>query len=123
MDYSSLLEKKNILEQKKSIIDKITISSYEKDFELTFTHNSTAIEGNTLTLIETKVILEDGISIGGKELREIYEIVNHRKAYKYVKDCITDGKQLDEKHSKRHTCYTYGKYYYWWRIQKPGSQD
>ena len=96
MDYSSLLEKKNILEQKKSIIDKITISSYEKDFELTFTHNSTAIEGNTLTLIETKVILEDGISIGGKELREIYEIVNHRKAYKYVKDCITDGKQLDE---------------------------
>ena len=80
MDYSSLLEKKNILEQKKSIIDKITISSYEKDFELTFTHNSTAIEGNTLTLIETKVILEDGISIGGKELREIYEIVNHRKA-------------------------------------------
>ena len=61
MDYSSLLEKKNILEQKKSIIDKITISSYEKDFELTFTHNSTAIEGNTLTLIETKVILEDGI--------------------------------------------------------------
>ena len=82
MDYSSLLEKKNILEQKKSIIDKITISSYEKDFELTFTHNSTAIEGNTLTLIETKVILEDGISIGGKELREIYEIVNHRKAYR-----------------------------------------
>ena len=68
MDYSSLLEKKNILEQKKSIIDKITISSYEKDFELTFTHNSTAIEGNTLTLIETKVILEDGISIGGKDV-------------------------------------------------------
>lgn len=96
MDYSSLLEKKNILEQKKDIIDKITISSYEKDFELTFTHNSTAIEGNTLTLMETKVILEDGISIGGKELREIYEVVNHRKAYRYVKDCIADGKQLDE---------------------------
>lgn len=96
MDYSSLLEKKNILEQKKDIIDKITISSYEKDFELTFIHNSTAIEGNTLTLMETKVILEDGISIGGKELREIYEVVNHRKAYRYVKDCIDDGKQLDE---------------------------
>lgn len=96
MDYSSLLEKKNILEQKKDIIDKITISSYEKDFELTFTHNSTAIEGNTLTLMETKVILEDGISIGGKELREIYEVVNHRKAYRYVKDCIAGGKQLDE---------------------------
>ncbi len=95
MDYSSLLEKKNILEQKKNIIDKVTISSYEKDFELEFTHNSTAIEGNTLTLMETKVILEDGISVGGKELREIYEIVNHRKAYRYVKGCIAGGRQLD----------------------------
>lgn len=37
--------------------DKITLSSYEKDFELTYTHNSTAIEGNTLTLMETKVII------------------------------------------------------------------
>lgn len=73
MDYSSLLEKKNILAQGKHTIDKVTISSYEKDFELMYTHNSTAIEGNTLTLMETKVVLEDDISIGGKELRNIYE--------------------------------------------------
>lgn len=72
------------------------LSSYEKDFELTFTHNSTAIEGNTLTLMETKVVLEDGISVGGKELREIYEVVNHKKAYQYVKKCIAEGKILDE---------------------------
>lgn len=32
--------------------------------------NSTAIEGNTLTLMETKVVLEDGISVGGKALRK-----------------------------------------------------
>ena len=81
MDYLRLLAKKNTLDKEKHKIDKITISSYEKDFELRFTHNSTAIEGNTLTLMETKVVLEDGISIGGKELREIYEIINHKKAY------------------------------------------
>lgn len=97
MDYSRLLNKKNVLDKGKHTIDKVTISSYEKDFELIYTHNSTAIEGNTLTLMETKVVLEDGISIGGKELREIYEIVNHKKAYHYVKKCIEKEKQLDEK--------------------------
>lgn len=81
MDLNRILEKQKLYNQGKNKIDAVTLSSYEKDFELTFTHNSTAIEGNTLTLIETKVILEDGISVGGKELREIYEVVNHKKAY------------------------------------------
>ncbi len=97
VDYNKLEEKKNIYQNGKKSIDKVTISSYEKDFELTFTHNSTAIEGNTLTLMETKVVLEDGISIGGKEIREIYEVINHKKAYNYVKKCITEGEELDEK--------------------------
>ncbi len=96
MDIKSIIEKKNIYQNGKHFIDVITMSSYEKDFDLTFTHNSTAIEGNTLTLLETKVVLEDGISIGGKEIREIYEVVNHKKAYAYVKKCITERKQLDE---------------------------
>lgn len=59
MDFNKILEKKNIFQQGKKSIDAITLSSYEKDFELTFTHNSTAIEGNTLTLMETKVVLEE----------------------------------------------------------------
>lgn len=96
MDYQKLIQKKEIYEKGKKNIDAVTLSSYEKDFELTFTHNSTAIEGNTLTLMETKVVLEDGISVGGKELREIYEIVNHKKAYRYVKRCIADGQELSE---------------------------
>lgn len=96
VNYNKLLEKKNLLESGRNSIDAVTLSSYEKDFELTFTHNSTAIEGNTLTLMETKVVLEDGISIGGKALREIYEVVNHKKAYGYIKKCILEGKVLDE---------------------------
>ena len=96
MDFERILEKKLEYEQNKSKIDSVTLSSYEKDFELRFTHNSTAIEGNTLTLMETKVVLEDGVSIGGKELREIYEIINHKKAYGYVKKCIAENKTLDE---------------------------
>ena len=96
MNFDQLFEKQKIFEQGKKNIDNITLSSYEKDFELTFTHNSTAIEGNTLTLMETKVVLEDGISVGGKELREIYEVVNHKNAYRYVKRCIAECKPLSE---------------------------
>lgn len=96
MDYQRILEKKIKYENNKSKISSVTLSSYEKDFELKFTHNSTAIEGNTLTLMETKVVLEDGVSIGGKELREIYEVINHKKAYEYVKKCIAENKPLTE---------------------------
>ena len=96
MDFHKILEKKQKYEQHKSNINAVTISSYEKDFELRFTHNSTAIEGNTLTLMETKVILEDGVAIGGKTLREIYEVTNHKKAYEYVKECIVQQKPLTE---------------------------
>lgn len=96
MNFESIQEKKLKYEQNKHKISPITLSSYEKDFELTFTHNSTAIEGNTLTLMETKVVLEDGVSIGGKELREIYEVINHKNAYRYVKKCIAENKPLDE---------------------------
>ena len=96
MDFERILLKKERYEQSKSKIDSITLSTYEKDFELRFTYNSTAIEGNTLTLVETKVLLEDGVSVGGKELREIYEVVNHKKAYDYVKKCIAQNKSLTE---------------------------
>ena len=47
--------------------------------------------------METKVLLEDGISIGGKPLRELYEAVNHRNAYRYVKQCVEQRMPLDEK--------------------------
>lgn len=97
MDYNRILEKQKLYEDGKDTLHKVTVESYNDAFEVEFTHNSTAIEGNTLTLMETKVVLEDGISIGGKALREIYEVVNHKKAFRYVKQCIKKGLLLDEK--------------------------
>ena len=58
----------------KGDLPEVSLNSYRKAFELEYTHNSTAIEGNTLTLLETKVVLEEGLSIGGKHLRELYEL-------------------------------------------------
>jgi len=53
-------------------------------FKIETTYSSNAIEGNTHTLEETKVILEDGITIGGHPLREFYEVEGHGKAYDYM---------------------------------------
>ena len=48
------------------------------------TYSSNALEGNSLTLSETKVLLEDGITIGGKPIRDCYEATGHAKAYDYM---------------------------------------
>lgn len=96
VDYQELLRKKALYEQTKDTLPEITVKSYMQAFELEYTHNSTAIEGNTLTLLETKVVLEEGLSVGGKKLREIYEVINHNRAYQHVKACIAQGMPLDE---------------------------
>ncbi len=97
MDIAAILEKQKIYQAEKERLPELTVKSYEKAFEVEYAHNSTAIEGNTLTLMETKVVLEDEVAIGGKLLREIYEVVNHKKAYRYVKECIRQGLALNEK--------------------------
>lgn len=97
MDYSMLCKKKEQLKQLCKKIPKEALQSFDKSFEIEYTHNSTAMEGNTLSLIQTKAVLEDGISVGGKTLREIYEVVNHDKAFGYIKKCIAEGKGLDER--------------------------
>lgn len=97
MDYSALEHKRILYLQGRDLLPEVTSTSYEQAFAIEYTHNSTAIEGNTLTLIETKVVLEDHLSIGGKQLREIYEVINHDKALRYVKERIAQDQPLDEK--------------------------
>lgn len=53
-------------------------------YRIGLTYSSNAIEGNTLTESETKVIIEDGLTIGGKSLREHYEVIGHAKAYDLI---------------------------------------
>lgn len=91
-----ITEKLKQYNQIKNELPEVTTNSYRRAFELEYTHNSTAIEGNTLTLLETKVVLEEGLSVGGKQLRELHEVINHHKAYQYVKKCITEGIILNE---------------------------
>ncbi len=82
-------ELEEIKKEYQKIIKKLSPVEYkviEKQHLINFTFNTNAIEGSTLTLKETAHILEDKISPKGKELREIYEVVNTRKTYEFMKE-------------------------------------
>jgi len=53
-------------------------------FKIGLTYSSNALEGNTLTITETKVLLEDGLTVGGKPIRDYYEATGHGRAYDYM---------------------------------------
>jgi len=93
VDIKELLNK---IDKTKDIIEKIRPLT-EKEIEGLFayyrvglTYTSNALEGNTLTLNETKILLEDGITVGGKPLKYIYEAVGHSDAYDFMVRCATD---------------------------------
>lgn len=73
-----------------------TLAQFRQDWEVLLTYHSNAIEGNTLTLGETKAILLDGITISGKPLREILEVVNHREALRVMTRLATHKAPLAE---------------------------
>lgn len=73
-----------------------TLRSLHDDLVLRWTYHSNAIEGNTLTLMETRLILQDGLTIGGKRLREHFEAINHRDAIEYVMAIVAGKEPLSE---------------------------
>lgn len=65
-------------------------------FRTEFTYNTNAMEGNTLTLRETQLVIEEGQTIRGKSLREVYEARNHPEAIGYVESHADARKPLTE---------------------------
>lgn len=96
VEYNALESKRDFYQKHIDTLSFLTKQNHEQAFDTEYTHNSTAIEGNTLSLIETKVLLEDKISVGGKRLIEIYEVLNHDKAFQYIKRLSAEGKVLNE---------------------------
>lgn len=60
------------------------LEQIKKYYRIGLTWSSNAIEGNTLTESETKVLLEDGLTAGGKPLRDTLEVLGHAKAYDFM---------------------------------------
>ena len=86
-------------------IPKETLKSIKKSFNLEWIYNSNGIEGNTLTLRETQVVLE-GITVGGKSLKEHLEVINHEKAILFLDDLVKDRdlvlKEIDDKNAGKY---------------------
>lgn len=92
--FDEINKKKNMLDSKRPL-PKETINSLKENYILNWTYNSNAIEGNTLTLKETKVVLE-GITIGGKSMKEHLEAINHKDAIIFLEDIVKSKNSLSE---------------------------
>ncbi|MGZ3801866.1 MAG: Fic family protein [Bdellovibrio sp.] len=94
MNFSQLDQYKEKLDSLRPL-PPASLKSMRDDLALRLTYNSNAIEGNTLTLQETKVVLE-GITIGGKLIREHFEAINHAEAFNYIEHLAKSSSALTE---------------------------
>ena len=76
-----------------------TLKSLNENELVDWTYNSNGIEGNTLTLKETKVVLE-GITIGGKSVKEHLEAINHKEAILYLEELVKEETTITERDIK-----------------------
>ncbi len=67
------------------------IKELDAYYRIGTTYTSNALEGNSLTLSETKVLLEEGITVGGKPIRDCYEATGHARAYDYMLTLARSG--------------------------------
>lgn len=91
------------IEEKKKRLDalrplsKSVLKKLHENMVIEWTYNSNAIEGNTLTLRETALVLREGITINGKSLREHFEVKNHEKAIGLLEGVVKKKSRISEK--------------------------
>jgi len=89
MTLTALLQEIDTLRVKLNNARPLPSESLEKikeAIEMEYTYESNRIEGNTLTLQETALIVSEGVTIGGKSMREHLEAINHAQAVEFIKD-------------------------------------
>lgn len=90
-----------ILGKKKNLDDyrplsPVLVARLRDELMIEYTYDSNAIEGSTLTLRETRLVIEEGVTIGGKSIEEYLGAKNHPEAIKYIENVIKMGKNIDE---------------------------
>ncbi len=94
------------IDQKKAKIDKarplpkIIVDKLSEYFMVEWTYTSNAIEGNSLSRVETLCVLKDGITIGGKPLKDHLEAINHKKAIDHINEIFTKVEPVTERDVK-----------------------
>lgn len=92
---------KRIIEKKKKLdlirpLDKKQVELIKNQLNIRYIYNSTSIEGNTLTLNETRLILQEGITIGGKSLREHMDVINQKEAMRWIEKFVYKNQKIRE---------------------------
>ena len=87
---------------------KETLKSLREYYRVGLTYTSNALEGNSLTESETKVVIEDGLTIGGKPLKDVYEATGHAKAYDFLYKLTKDEPVTEDNILKIHRLF-YGQ--------------
>ena len=97
---SRILAKKAQLDSLRPL-PKTAVRRLNEELTIEWIYNSNAIEGSTLTLQETRLILEQGITIGGKSLREHFEVVNHQQAIGFVESLVQEDTPITPYHVRQ----------------------
>lgn len=72
-------------------------STIVEALNIEYTYDSNRIEGNTLTLRETDLVINKGLTIGGKSMQEHLEAVNHYEAIQYIREISSSKTEISEK--------------------------
>jgi Fic family protein len=94
--YERLEEKKQQLQSQRPLPG-IILQRIREELFIEWTYNSNSIEGNTLTLQETKIVLQEGMTVKGKSLREHFETTNHYEAIEYLESLVKPEYTLKER--------------------------
>ena len=97
---NSIEGKKRELDRNRPLSSSI-VRKLEEEFSIAWTYNSNAIEGNTLTLQETVLVVNSGITIGGKTVNEHLEAINHFKGIEFLKSIVTKKEEISEEIIKK----------------------
>ncbi|MFM9825955.1 Fic family protein [Flavobacterium sp.] len=93
----SILNEIDVLKSKLDQFRKFNSYRITQALELEYTFESNRIEGNTLTLRETELVINEGLTISGKSMREHLEAINHQEAIAYIKHLIDKNTPLNER--------------------------
>jgi len=94
--FDRLYEKKAMLQNSRPLPN-IALQKIKEALSIEWTYNSNSIEGNNLTLRETQMVLQEGITIKGKSLREHFEAKNHEMALNFLYKLIDENHLLSSK--------------------------
>ena len=92
---SQIERKKEELDSKRPLTEG-ELSRLHEEFVVEYTYNSNAIEGNTLTLRETDLVLK-GLTIDQKSLKDHIEAVGHKEAFEFVSELVKEKGEINEK--------------------------